>query len=70
MKGGNSSTNGSDLDKNNIIKPTFDTLTDESRKALESYRADLDELFYSCYEVTRQGSSSRTQHRSSSVRLR
>jgi hypothetical protein len=27
MNGGNSSTNGSNLDKNNIIKPTFDTLT-------------------------------------------
>jgi hypothetical protein len=51
MKGGNSDTNGSDLDKNNIIKPTFNTLTDEGRKALESYRADPDELFYSHYEV-------------------
>jgi hypothetical protein len=55
MKGGNSSNNGSDLDKNNIIKPTFDTLTEEGRKALEAYRADLDELFYSRYEMTRQG---------------
>jgi hypothetical protein len=26
MKGGNFGTNGSDLDKNNIIKPTIDTL--------------------------------------------
>jgi hypothetical protein len=51
MKGGNSDTNGSDLDKNNIIKPTFNTLTDEGRKALKSYRADPDELFYSHYEV-------------------
>jgi hypothetical protein len=55
MKGGNSDTNGSDLDKNNIIKPTFDTLMNEGRKALESYRADLDELFYSHYEVMWQG---------------
>jgi hypothetical protein len=55
MKGGNSSTNGSDLDKNNIIKPTFDTLPGEGHKALKAYRVDLDELFYSCYEVTRQG---------------
>jgi hypothetical protein len=43
------------LDKNNIIKPTFDTLMEEDRKALETYRTDLDELFYSHYEVTRQG---------------
>jgi hypothetical protein len=55
MKKGNSNTNGSDLDKNNIIKPTFDTLTEEGRKGLENYRADLDELFYSCYEVMQQG---------------
>jgi hypothetical protein len=55
MKKGNSNTNGFDLDKNNIIKPTFDTLTEEGRKALDRYRADLDELFYSHYKVTRQG---------------
>jgi hypothetical protein len=51
MKGKNSNTNGSDLDKNNIIKPTFDTLMEEGRKALESYHADLDEHFYSCDEM-------------------
>jgi hypothetical protein len=52
MKKGNSDTNGNDLDKNNISKPTFYTLMEEGHKALVSYRADLDELFYSCYEVT------------------
>jgi hypothetical protein len=31
MKGGNSSNNGSDLDKDNILKPTFNTLTEEGR---------------------------------------
>jgi hypothetical protein len=51
MKKENSSTNGSNLDKNNIIKPTFDTLMAEGSKALESYRVDMDELFYSRYEV-------------------
>jgi hypothetical protein len=51
---GNSSTNGSDLDKNNIIKPTFDTLTEEGSKALKAYRADLDKFFYSREEVTQQ----------------
>jgi hypothetical protein len=55
MKGENSSTNGSDLDKNNIIKTIFDTLTDDGRKMLEAYRADLEELFYSRYETMRQG---------------
>jgi hypothetical protein len=29
MKGGNSSHNESDLDKGNILKPTFDTLMEE-----------------------------------------
>jgi hypothetical protein len=33
MKSGNSGTNRSDLDKNNILKPTFDTLTEEGCKA-------------------------------------
>jgi hypothetical protein len=56
MKKGNSDTNGSNLDKNNIIKPTFGTLTGEGHKALESYHTDLDELFYSHYEVTWRGS--------------
>jgi hypothetical protein len=53
MKKEDSGINGSDLDKNNIIKLTFDTLTEEDHKALETYRIDLDELFYSLYEVTR-----------------
>jgi tRNA A37 threonylcarbamoyladenosine biosynthesis protein TsaE len=48
MKKGGSDVNGSNLDKNNIIKPTFDTLTEEYRKALETYH-------YSCYEVMWQG---------------
>jgi hypothetical protein len=53
MKGGNSNTNGSDLDKNNIIKPTFDTLTEEDRKVFEAYHANLEELLLSRCEVTR-----------------
>jgi hypothetical protein len=52
MKGENSSTNGSDLDKNNIVKPTFDTLMKEGRKAFDAYRADFEELFLSRCEVT------------------
>jgi hypothetical protein len=55
MKGGNSDTNESDLNKNNILKPTFDTLAKEGRKAFEAYRTDLKELFLSHCEVTRQG---------------
>jgi hypothetical protein len=46
MKKGNTGNNKSDL-----IKPTFDTLTEEGRKAFESYHAGLDELFLSCYDV-------------------
>jgi hypothetical protein len=36
MKKGDSGINGFNLDKNNIIKPTFDTLTEEDRKALDA----------------------------------
>jgi hypothetical protein len=53
MKGGNSSTNISNLDKNNILKSTFDTLTKEGRKVFESYRANFEELFLSHHEMTR-----------------
>jgi hypothetical protein len=55
MKIGGFGVNGSDLNKNNIIKPTFNTLTEEDHKVLETYCMEVDELFYSCYEVTRQG---------------
>jgi hypothetical protein len=55
MKGGNSDHNGCDLDKGNILKPIIDTLTEEGHKAFETYRANLEELFLSCCEVTRQG---------------
>jgi hypothetical protein len=55
MKGGDSGRNGSDLDKSNILKPTFDTLMEEGRKAFEAYHTNLEELFLSCCEVTRQG---------------
>jgi hypothetical protein len=55
MKKGGSDVNGSDLHKDNIIKLTFDTLMEEDHKALEAYRTEVDDLFYSCYEVTRQG---------------
>jgi hypothetical protein len=54
MKGGNSGNNGSDLDKDNILKPTFDTLMEEGRQTFEAYIADLRELFLSRCEVTRQ----------------
>jgi hypothetical protein len=53
MMGGTSGNNGSDLDKGNILKPTFDTLTEEGRQAFEAYMCDLIELFLSRCEVTR-----------------
>jgi hypothetical protein len=55
MKGGNSCNNGSDLDKNNILKPTFDTLMEAGRKAFEAYHTDFKELFLSRCEVMRLG---------------
>jgi hypothetical protein len=55
MKGENSGHNGSDLDKSNILKPTFNTLMEEGHKVFKAYRANLQELFLSHCEVTRQG---------------
>jgi hypothetical protein len=55
MKDGNSGNNGSDLDKGNILKPTFDTLTEEGRKAFDAYCANLEEVFILHCEVTRHG---------------
>jgi hypothetical protein len=55
MKCGNSSNNRSDLDKGNILKPTFDTLTGEGHQSFEAYIADLREIFLSHCKVTRQG---------------
>jgi hypothetical protein len=54
-KGRDSGRNGSDLDKGNILKPTFDTLTEEGHKVFEAYRANLQELFLLCCGVMRQG---------------
>jgi hypothetical protein len=52
MKGGNSCNNGSDLDKGNILKPTFDTLMEERLKAFDAYHTNLEELFLSHCKVT------------------
>jgi hypothetical protein len=45
MKGGNSRTNGSDLDKSNILKPNFNTLMAKGRKVFDAYRTNLEEIF-------------------------
>jgi hypothetical protein len=52
MKDGNSGNNRSNLDKGNIIKPTFDTLTKEGRKSFEAYHTNLDKVFLSRCEIT------------------
>jgi hypothetical protein len=54
IKGENSDNNRSNLDKGNILKPTFDTLTEEGRKAFKTYRTNLKKLSLSRCEVTRQ----------------
>jgi hypothetical protein len=54
MKGGNSDNNGSDLDKNYILKPTFDTLMKDGHKVFEAYHVNFEELFLLRCEVTRQ----------------
>jgi hypothetical protein len=55
MKGENSDNNGSDLNKGNILKPTFDTMTQEGRQVFEAYIAILREIFLSRCEVSQQG---------------
>jgi hypothetical protein len=52
MMGENFGNNGSDLDKGNILKPTFDTLTEEGRQAFKAYIVNLRVLFLSRCEVT------------------
>jgi hypothetical protein len=42
MKSGNSGNNRSDIDKGNILKPTFDILMEEGRKAFKAYRVNLE----------------------------
>jgi hypothetical protein len=54
-EGGNSSNNRSDLDKGNILKSTFDTLTEEGRKAFKAYHANCEEFFLSRCKVVRHG---------------
>jgi hypothetical protein len=51
--GGNSSTNRSDLNKNNIIKPTFDTLMEEGCTTFETYHTNLEKVFLSHYKMMR-----------------
>jgi hypothetical protein len=53
MRKGGPSPNGFYLNKDNI-NPTFDTLTEEDRKALEAYCVEVDELFFSRYEVVKK----------------
>jgi hypothetical protein len=57
MKGGNFGNNGFDLDKGNILKPTFDTLMEEGRKTFNAYCANLEELFLLRGKVTRHGTT-------------
>jgi hypothetical protein len=52
VKSGNYGHNRSNLDKDNILKSTFDTLTEEGRKAFKAYCTNLEELFLSRCEVT------------------
>jgi hypothetical protein len=51
MKKGIPDTNGSDLNKDNIIKPTLNHLSEEDCKVIEAYQKEVDEIFLSCYEV-------------------
>jgi hypothetical protein len=59
MKSGNSGHNRPDLDKGNILKPTFDILIEEGRKAFKAYHAILEELFISRCEWRDRGPFSR-----------
>jgi hypothetical protein len=50
MKKGGPDTNGSNLKKDNVIKPTLDHMTEEDHKALKACHKEVDELF-SHYKV-------------------
>jgi hypothetical protein len=52
MKGVTSDHNRSDLNKGNILKPSFNTLMEEGCKVFEAYCVNLEELFLSRCEVT------------------
>jgi hypothetical protein len=52
---GNSDNNGSDLNKGNNLKPTFDTLMEDGCKAFNAFCSNLKELFLLRHEVTRHG---------------
>jgi hypothetical protein len=53
MKNGNFDHNGFNLNKVNILMPTFDTMMEKGHKAFEVYHVNLEELFLSRYDVTR-----------------
>jgi hypothetical protein len=53
MKGENSGHNIFDLDKGNILKPTFDTMMEEGCKTFEPYHANFEKFFLSRCEVAR-----------------
>jgi hypothetical protein len=55
MKKRGHNTNRSNLNKDNIIKPTLDHLSKEHYKALMAHHKDVDEIFLWRYEVTRRG---------------
>jgi hypothetical protein len=55
MKGRNSGNNGSDLNKGNILKPTFATFVGGGGGAFKAYRTNLEELFLSRCEVMQHG---------------
>jgi hypothetical protein len=52
MKKGVLGSNESDLNKDNIIRPTLDHLSEEDHIALEAFHKEVDEIFLSRYEVT------------------
>jgi hypothetical protein len=47
--------NRSDFNKDNNIKPTYDSLTEGDCKVLDANCVKVDELFFSCYKLTRRG---------------
>jgi hypothetical protein len=55
MKDGNFDHNGFNLNKGNILMPTFDTMMEKGHKAFEVYHVNLEELFLSHCDVTQQG---------------
>ena len=48
-------SNGSEVDPNNVITPTFDELPEEHRQEIERRKLEYEKTMLACFQKTRQG---------------